>query len=281
MGSRMARNLATSGHTVAVYNRSKEKAEALQADGARVAASPADACAGAEVVFTMLADDAATEEAVFGKDGIAGALAKGAIHVASSTIGTALVRRLTAEHAQRGQGYVSSPVFGLPPAAADRKLIMVVAGPPEQVERCLPLFEVVGRKTFVIGTEPWHANLVKLCGNFTILGMVEALGEAGAAMRKSGVEPARYLDVMNELFASPMYKNYGNKILADEYDPAAFPLRLGLKDARLMLKAADETMTPMPLAAMIHSHILSAMVLGQGDLDWSSFARIAARNAGL
>jgi 3-hydroxyisobutyrate dehydrogenase-like beta-hydroxyacid dehydrogenase len=157
----------------------------------------------------------------------------------------------------------------------------MAAGPSEQVERCRPLFEALGRKTFVLGADPWHANLVKLCGNFTILGMVETLGEACATLRKSGVEPAQYLDVMNELFASPMYKNYGNKIVADQFEPAAFPLRLGLKDARLVLKAADETMTPMPLAAMVHAHILAALALGQGELDWSSFARIAARNAGL
>jgi 3-hydroxyisobutyrate dehydrogenase-like beta-hydroxyacid dehydrogenase len=281
MGSRMARNLATAGHAVAGYNRSKEKAEALRADGVRVASSPADACLDAEVVFTMLSDDAATEEVVFGTDGVADALVKGAIHIASSTISTALVRRLAAEHARRGQGYVSAPVFGLPPAAADRKLLMMAAGPSELVERCLPLFEAVGRKTFVIGIDPWHANVVKLCGNFTILGMVETLGEACAAARKSGVDPARYLDVMNELFASPMYRNYGNKIVGDNFEPAAFPLRLGLKDARLILKTADETMTPMPLAAMVHAHILAALALGQGEMDWSSFARIAARNAGL
>jgi 3-hydroxyisobutyrate dehydrogenase-like beta-hydroxyacid dehydrogenase len=281
MGSRMARNLLASGHTVAVFNRSKEKAEALRSDGARVAESPADACRDAEVVFTMLADDVATEEVVFAANGVAEALAKGAIHIAGSTISTALVRRLAAEHAERGQGYVSAPVFGLPPAAADRKLIIMAAGPADQVERCLPLFDVLGRKTFVIGADPWQANLVKLCGNFTILGMVETLGEACATLRKSGVAPAQYLDVMNELFASPMYKNYGAKIVGDRFEPAAFPLRLGLKDARLVLKAADETMTPMPLAAMVHAHMLAAIALGQGELDWSSFARIAARNAGL
>ena len=281
MGSRMARNLATAGHAVVVYNRSKEKAEALRADGARVAVSPADACRDAEAVFTMLADDAATEEIVFGTEGVAGALAQGAIHIAGSTISTALARRLADEHAKRGQGYVSAPVFGLPPAAADRKLLVMAGGPAEQVERCLPLFEAVGRKTFVNGADASQANLLKLCGNFTILGMVETLGEACAALRKSGVAPAQYLEVMNELFASPMYKTYGNKIVGDQFEPAAFPLRLGLKDARLILKNADETMTPMPLASMVHAHMLAALAVGQGELDWSSFARIAARNAGL
>jgi 3-hydroxyisobutyrate dehydrogenase-like beta-hydroxyacid dehydrogenase len=281
MGSRMARNLAASGHTVAVYNRTKEKAEALCADGARVAESPGHSCEGAEVVFTMLADDAATEEVVFGAHGIAEALPKGSIHVACSTISTAIVKRLAAEHARRSQGYVSAPVFGLPPAAADRKLLIMAAGPVDQIERCQPLFDAMGRKTFVIGTDPWQANLVKLCGNFTILGMVETLGEATAMLRKSNVAPGQYLDVMNELFASPLYKNYGNKIVSDQFEPAAFPLHLGLKDARLILKAADESMTPMPLAGMIHAHMLAALIAGQGELDWSSLARVASRNAGV
>lgn len=281
MGSRMARNLAASGHAVAVYNRSGAKAEALQSEVARVAVSPADTCRDADVVFTMLADDAATEEVVFGPGGIAGALPKDAIHISASTISTALARRLAVEHARLGQGYVSAPVFGLPQACADRKLVIMAAGPSDQVERCLPLFEVLGRRTFNVGTDPSQANLMKLCGNFTILGMVETLGEACAVLRKSEVAPAQYLEVMNELFGSPIYKNYGGKIVGDNFEPAAFPLRLGLKDARLILKAADETATPMPLAAMVHAHILAALAMGQGELDWSSFARVAARNAGL
>lgn len=281
MGSRMARNLAASGHSVAVWNRSGDKAEALRAEVERIAHSPADACFEAEVVFTMLADDAATEVVVLGPDGIADGLAKSSIHISCSTISTALARRLAAEHTQRGQVYVSATVFGLPPAAADRKLLIMAAGPTDQIERCLSLFDAIGRRTFVIGREPWHANLVKLCGNFTILGMVETLGEACAMLRKSGVAPAQYLDVMNELFASPLIKNYGGRIVNDQFEPAAFPLNLGLKDARLILKAADEALTPMPLAAMIHAHMLAAFILGQGEMDWSSLARVAAHNAGL
>src|SRR5579871_1407862 len=108
MGSGMARNLIRAGHQVAVYNRVRSKAEALAALGARVADSPADACRDAEVVFTMLADDSAAEQIVFGEHGIASGLAKGATHISDSTISTALARRLTEEHSRRGQGYLES-----------------------------------------------------------------------------------------------------------------------------------------------------------------------------
>lgn len=129
MGRGMARNLLRAGHTMAVYNRSREKAEALAREGARVADSPADACRDADAVMTMLADDQALEQIVFGKDGIASALKKDGVHLSHSTISTALARRLTAEHAQRNQGYLSVPVFGRPEAAEAKKLAVVAAGP--------------------------------------------------------------------------------------------------------------------------------------------------------
>src|ERR1041385_4529134 len=110
MGLAMARNLLRPGHEVAVNNRSRDKAEALRGDGARVAGSPAEACRDAEAVMTMLADDAAVDAVVFGADGIAGALQDGACHVSHSTISTALARRLTSEHNARGQRFLSAPV---------------------------------------------------------------------------------------------------------------------------------------------------------------------------
>src|SRR5437016_3082226 len=151
MGMGMARNLLRAGHTLVVYNRSREKAEALGGEGARAADSPADACRDAEVVMTMVADDHALEEVVFGNQGIASAMKKDCIHLAHGTIGTALARKLTAEHAQRNQGYLSVPVFGRPEAAEARKLLIVAAGPRELVERCRALFDAIARETIEEG----------------------------------------------------------------------------------------------------------------------------------
>jgi 3-hydroxyisobutyrate dehydrogenase-like beta-hydroxyacid dehydrogenase len=281
MGSGMARNLLRAGHQVSVYNRSRPKAEALGPDGARVADSPADACEGCEAVMTMLADDPAVEQVVFGEQGIAAALKQDGIHLSNSTISTSLARRLTGEHHRREQKFLSVPVFGRPEAAENKKLVVVAAGPSEVIERCQPIFDAIGRQTFVAGPEPWQANAAKLCGNFMIAAVLEAFGEAFATLRKAGVDPHIFLEIMNTLFASPVYAGYGRIIADQQFEPAGFALKLGLKDVRLALQTAEECAAPMPLASLIRDHLISAIAQGQGDLDWSSVATVSARNAGL
>lgn len=277
----MAGNLLRAGHDVAVYNRSPGRTAALASEGARVAQSPADACAGADSVMTMLADDAAVEEVVFGLEGISAALPTGAIHISHSTIGTAMARRLASQHAARGQGYVSAPVFGRPDAAEAKKLIVVAAGPADLVEHCRPWFDAIGRQTTVVGAEPWQANAVKLCGNFMLASMIEAFSEAFATLRKAGVDPHAFLEIMNSLFGSPVYANYGRIIADESFEPAGFELKLGLKDVRLVLETALECQSPMPLASLLRDHLLAALAQGQGDLDWSSVAKVVAKGAGL
>ena len=281
MGSGMARNLLRAGHEVTVYNRTPEKAQAIVAEGARVADSPADAAAAADAVISMLADDHAVEEVTFGDRGILAGLKPGNVHISSSTISTALARRLAAVHAGRGQQYLSAPVFGRPDAAEAKRLVVVPAGAAELIERCRPLFDAIGRATFIAGDEPWRANAVKLCGNFMIASMLEAFSEAFAVLRKAGVDPHTFLEIVNSLFASPVYANYG-RIMADErFEPAGFALKLGLKDVRLALAAAEECAAPMPFASVIRDQFLAAIAHGQSELDWSSIARVSARQAGL
>ena len=162
---------------------------------------------------------------------------------------------------------------------------MVVAGPAAAVERCRPLFDAIGRQTFVLGeglgTEPWTANAAKLCGNFMIASVLETFGEAFATLRKAGVEPRVFLEIMNTLFASPVYSVYGRIIAENKFEPAGFALKLGLKDVRLALVLADECGAPMPLASLIRDQMLSAMAHGQAEMDWSSVAQTSARSAGL
>jgi len=281
MGAAMARNLLRGGHAVAAYNRTRAKAEPLAADGARIAGSIPDVCRGAEAVITMLADDRALEETVFIESAILSSLAPGATHISCSTISVALARRLAAEHPQRGQSFLSAPVFGRPEAAEAGKLVVVAAGEPALTGRFHPVFDAIGRQTFVAGNEPWQANAVKLCGNFMIASMLESFGEAYATLRKSAVDPHLFLDVMSALFGSPVYANYG-RIMADEqFSPAGFTVPLGLKDARLVLDLAQDCAAPMPIASLIRDRLLAAVAMGQSGLDWSSVAKVSARNAGL
>jgi 3-hydroxyisobutyrate dehydrogenase-like beta-hydroxyacid dehydrogenase len=114
-----------------------------------------------------------------------------------------------------------------------------------------------------------------------IASMLETFGEAFATLRKADVEPHAFLEVMSAFFGSPVYANYGRLIADRQFDPAGFTLRLALKDIRLVLEVAEECAAPMPIASLIRDRFLSAMAYGQGELDWSSLTKVAARNAGL
>jgi 3-hydroxyisobutyrate dehydrogenase-like beta-hydroxyacid dehydrogenase len=280
MGLPMARDLIKAKHSVTVYNRTRERAEILRSEGAHVASQASDACNG-DVLITMLADDQAVNEVVFGNELIS-KLPRGCVHVSMSTISVALAERLAAAHRSAGRDFVSAPVFGRPEAAEAAKLVVVAAGPPKSIARCQPLFDAMGPRTFVVGEDSPKANTVKLAGNFLIASVIESLGEAYALIRKSGVDPEFFLEVMTStLFAAPVYKTYGNLIAKEQFEPPAFKVPLGLKDVRLVLAAAEAVSVPMPIASLVRDHLLTAMARGRTELDWSSFARIPAENAGL
>jgi 3-hydroxyisobutyrate dehydrogenase-like beta-hydroxyacid dehydrogenase len=281
MGQAMARNLIKAGHELIVYNRTRKRAEELAGEGTALATSPAEAAAPG-VVMTMLADDSAVEQIVFGKGGIHEALPESGVHVSFSTISVALAQRLSESHRERGQAFVASPVFGRPQAAEAAKLLVVAGGPEDAVKRCRPLLQAVGDRLFVLGSEPAAANALKLAGNFLIASMLEALGEALALMRKSGVDPAQFLEIVNgSLFKSPVYENYGRIILNEKYQPAGFNMRLGLKDVRLILAAGEAANVPLPLASLLRDHLISGIARGYSETDWSAVAKIAAADAGL
>ena len=283
MGTPMARNLLRAGHDVTVWNRTLSKAESLRSErNAKVADSVANAIRGADFAITMMADDHAVSSAALGAGGILETLAPEAVHISMSTISVALSKQLAAEHGKRGQSYVAAPVFGRPEAAAAAKLFIAAAGDAAELERCQPIFDAVGQRTFVIGSAPEMANVVKLSGNFLIFSIIESLGEAIALTRKYGIDPHSYVDFLtNTLFSAPVYKTYGGIIADERFEPAGFRMRLGLKDIRLVLAAAEAVDAPMPSASLIRDAVLASIGRGMEDLDWSSIARHAAQNAGL
>ena len=279
MGLPMAANLKKAGHEVIAYNRTRAKAEQL---GARVANTPAEAARDAEVVITMLADDDAVREVVFGADGLASTLQPGAIHVSMSTISVAISQEMAEEHRERKQGYVAAPVFGRPQAAEAAKLFVVVAGEPGAVKQCEPLFAAMGQRTFLMGDAAPKANVVKLSGNFLIASVIETLGEALSLVRKYDVDPEKYVEMLTStLFVAPVYKTYADLIVKEQFEPAGFRLKLGLKDVRLALAAAEAQAVPMPVASVIRDHALEGIANGMGDKDWSSLAQVVSKNAGL
>ncbi len=280
MGSGIASNLLKAGHDVTVYNRTRAKADALASMGAKVAATPGDACKG-DAVFTMLAEDKAVEAVVYGDDGVLASLKKGAIHISSSTISVALSKRLAEDHAKAGQRYVSAPVFGRPEAAAADKLFVDAAGEPEAVKTASPLFDAIGQRTFTVSEQAEAANIVKLSGNFLIAAVIESLGEAMALVGKAGIDKHQYLDILTStLFGAPVYKTYGTLIADAKFTPAGFAAPLGLKDVKLALAAGDDLRVPLPLASLLRDRFLTLLANDGENLDWSAVGGLAAKDAG-
>lgn len=282
MGLPLARHALQAGHSVTVYNRTRARSDALRPLKPTVADTPAAAARGAEVLITMVADDAALEAVTLGETGAITALPRGSVHVSMSTISPMLSRFLEERHRTAGQAYVAAPVFGRPEAAEAGKLWIVAAGPRDAIARCRPLLDVLGQGVILAGDEPGRANVIKLAGNFLLAAAIEAMGEAFALARKYDIAPADLLQVVNgHLFRSPIYENYGKLIAEERYEPAGFKLRYGLKDVRLALATAEEVAVPLPLASLMRDRYLSAVARGWGEIDWAGLARVAAADAGL
>lgn len=281
MGSGMATSLLKAGHTVTVYNRTREKAEALVRNGAKRAASLAAACQG-DAVFTMLANDHAVDAVVLGSGGVLESLSAAAVHISSSTISVELADRLTTAHEAAGQCFVAAPVFGRPAAAAARRLFVIAGGNPAAIRAIAPLLDAIGQKTFVVSETPKAANLVKLSGNFLIASVIEGLGEAIAFVVKGGVDAHRYIEILTgTLFGAPVYSTYGSLLADRAFEPAGFAAALGAKDIRLVLEAADQLQAPLPLASLLRDRFLTLLANDGAALDWSAIGALAARDAGM
>ena len=280
MGRGIAANLLGKGRAVAVYNRTSGRADGLTGD-LTVAASPAAAAKGAAFVVTMVADDAAALGVTEGKDGVLAGMGPEAIHISMSTIGVAAARDLAARHAAAGRQFVSAPVFGRPPVAAEGKLRLAVAGAPGAVERCRPLLEQMGQNVFVIADKPEQANLVKLAGNVAIAAMAETLAETFTLVGKSGIDRAKFLELITTVFASPLYTTYATIMQQEKFDTNGFKLKLAYKDLGLAQAAAATAEVPMPLLASVQGQLLAGMAQGLGDLDLTAVARVVGANAGL
>jgi 3-hydroxyisobutyrate dehydrogenase-like beta-hydroxyacid dehydrogenase len=285
MGTAMAANLATAGHRVIAYVRRPEQTEKLAALGLKPTTDITDLF-DCEIVISMLPDDIAVREVVLGHDdividGLARGLKRGAIHLSMSTISTFTASRLASEHARYGQGYVAAPVFGNPDAAKARQLFIIAAGAPADVERCQPLFDRLGQKTFLIGSDPGQANLVKLLGNMMTATTLEMLGEVVAVARKRGLDPKPFIDIMTStMFGGRVHTIYGDKIVRQSYAPG-FVMPLVLKDVRLALAEAENAGAPMPSVSVVRDRLITGIARGYGDLDWTALGLVAAEEAGL
>ena len=282
MGAPMARNLIEVGHEITLYDRNPDRTIELADKGGRSVATVAEAAKDAQVALTMVSDDEAVRALAYGPGGLLARLPPGAIHLCMSTIGVETSRALARAHAEAGQGYVAAPVFGRPGTAVSRQLWIMAGGPDIQVNRCLTLFDALGRGTTRVGPRAELAHALKLGGNLLTVLLVEGLGEVLTYGEKAGMPPAEYLRLLNTaVFKSPMVDTSGSLVVRRLHDPADLSLESALHDMRRTMEAAEELAAVMPAAEWLHRRLELAEAQGWGAQDLTVLSRSSRMAAGL
>ena len=282
MGAGMARRILDAGHELHVFDLVDAATQPFADAGATVAPSIAELAAGRDVAVSMLVLDDAIRQIALGADGLCGRLPAGAIHLVMGTHGVATIRELEAAHQKAGQTLVAAPVLGRPDLAAAGQLGIVAAGPAEALSRCTELLDAMGRKTFHAGAKPESATSIKLANNAVLGCAMVAMAEGFALIRKYGVEPQVFQDVMTEgLFSAPAYRIYGQKMVDESFDEVGSPISVGLKDARLIAEASGLAGVPMPSHNVYIDRLIGATAHGDGERDQAVLGREQARASGL
>jgi 3-hydroxyisobutyrate dehydrogenase-like beta-hydroxyacid dehydrogenase len=276
MGQSMATNLVKAGHEVTVWNRSAGK----EVEGARVAATPAEAAQGAEVVWMAVSDTAAVESVLFGPDGVESSLTEGMIVVDSSTISPSATRKFAERVAKRGAHYVDSPMTGSKVAAEAGTLLFMVGGEEQAIERLKPLYAAMGKKIFRMG-EVGKGQSTKLVMNLQIALIYEGFAEALTLAAKLGVDAEKLIPLVNaSMIKSGVVEYKAPFVLARDFT-ANFPLRLMRKDIRLALDAAKEVRAKLPALETVEEVYDLAIEDGHADLDYAATLLLLEKWAGV
>jgi 3-hydroxyisobutyrate dehydrogenase len=269
MGAAMARNILAEGMEVRVWNRTREKAEPLAEDGAKVAYSPAEAAEGADFVITMLADTDTVGEAVAGEVSPLPALAEDGIWLQMSTVGAEGSDRLGEIAAEYGVTYVDAPVLGTKEPAEQGQLVVLASGPEEALERCQPIFDAIGSKTLWL--EPaGQGSRLKLVTNSWLVGLLGVLAETIALAQTLGVDPSRFLEAIEDSPVGAPYAQMKGQMMIQENFPTSFSLNLARKDATLLLDAAGANGLRLPIAEAAAAHFDEAINAGYGEEDMAA-----------
>ena len=272
MGAAMARNLLAAGMEVRVWNRSRGKAQPLTESGAKVADSPAGAAEGADFLITMLPDAGVVEEVVGARGGPLSVLAEGGVWLQTSTVGIEGNERLEKIAAEHGVAYVDAPVLGTKQPAEQGQLVVLASGPEEVRERSQPVFDAVGGETLWLGGAGAGSRL-KLVVNNWIVGLLGVLAETVAFAEATGVDPARFLEVIDGGPLGLPYAQLKGRMMIEEEFPASFSLRLARKDAGLVLEAAEMHGVPLTIAEAVAARFDEAACAGHGEEDMAAVYR--------
>ena len=269
MGSGMARNLLGAGYPLSVYNRSPQKAAQLAGEGARVCASPRDAAEGADVIISMVADDAASRTVWLGEQGALAGAGASTLLIESSTVSVTWVRELARQAADRGLALLDAPVTGSKPQAASGELRFLVGGSETALESARPVLAAMSREIVHVGPTGSGA-LIKLINNFMCGVQAASLAEAIALVEKSGLDRDQALDVLTGgAPGSPLVKNLSGRMTAREYSPQ-FVLRLLVKDLTYAQGEGERLGVPMKTAASARDVFEQGIAAGDGEKDMSA-----------
>lgn len=271
MGAAMSRNLLKAGMEVRVWNRSPEKTAPLADDGAMVAQSPSEATEGADFLVTMLADADAVAASV--EDGALANLS-GGVWLQMGTVGEAGSARLARMADERGVAYVDAPVLGTKQPAEQGQLIVLASGPEEVRERCGPVFGAVASKTVWLG-EAGTGSRLKLVVNNWIVGLLGVLAETVALARATGVDPAKFLEVIEGGPLGAPYAQIKGEMMISEDFPTSFSAKLARKDTGLVLDAAADRDLRLALAEAVAARFDEAIAAGYGEEDMAAIYEVA------
>lgn len=274
MGSRMARNLLKAGHEVTVYNRSPERAEMLESEGARRAETPREAAEVSEVVICMVAEDESSQAVWLDEQtGAAHGLGEGAIAVESSTLTPDWVQELAGKIRGRGAGFLDAPVVGSRPQAEAGQLIYLVGGETRTFERARPVLEVMGGAIHHVGTAGQGAAL-KLAVNALFGVQVAAIGELLGMIRKLGVEEGKAVEILGQTpVMSPAAKGVAGLMQTRNFAPT-FPIDLVEKDFRYVVEAASGVDAKTPTSAAVRDVYALAKEAGYGEDNIAGVAQL-------
>jgi 3-hydroxyisobutyrate dehydrogenase-like beta-hydroxyacid dehydrogenase len=280
MGTAITRRLLDAGHTVTVWNRTREKAEPLLEAGARSADSPREVAEQSEVVFTMVTNTAAVQAVTEGPDGILAGLAPGKVYVDMSTASPANTRSLAEKVAAVGAEMLDAPVSGTSITIEQGKASVMVGGDEDAFERVKPVFEAIGPKVFHIGPSG-SAVTLKIAINLQLAVQMLAFGEGVLLAEKSGIARERVVEVMlASVIASPMVAYRGPLVLGHP-DEVWFDCHMMQKDMNLALELGREVEVPLPTTAITNELLSAANGMGIGDRDFAALFDVLAAMSGV
>ena len=269
MGQPMARNLLKAGFPLTVHNRRQPVTDEFVAAGARAALLPREVAAASDVVITMLPDTSVVEEVLTGPDGVLEGARAGLVVIDMSTISPVTTRTLAARLAQQEVQMLDAPVSGGDRGAIAGTLSIMVGGPAETFQRCLPIFQALGRTIVHVG-ESGAGQVVKACNQIVVALTIEAIGEALVLGSKAGVDPANILRVLGGgLAANRFMEQRGPSMLARDFAPGG-RVRFHHKDLGIALALARASGVSLPVTALVDQMFASLEASGRGDLDHSA-----------